>query len=152
MKKGWGGVGPAAEGAGLARGHGGAVAAAEPDPFYLCHGAAAAAPDALHSGPDRSLPLPARAGSNERAPLAGPAGARVGIEGEWPRPRLTVGPSPAPPFCARWRWLWLGRAPLLLLVNLLLLPAVPPSLTPRLLAPRLLVCRWRPPLPNRRFF
>lgn len=106
------------------------MAAAEPDPFTFATGRWRRRRTLCIVG--RAAPLPSLPAPGEvsRLPLTGRAGVRVGAEGEWPRPRLTVGPSPAPPFCSRRRWFWLGWALLLLLLSFLL-PAVPPSLTSR---------------------
>lgn len=145
LKKGRDGLGPAAEGAGLPRGHGGALAAAEPDPFTFATGRRRRRPLCI-VGRAAPLPSPPVPGEASGLPLTGPAGVRVGAEGEWPRPRLTVGPSPAPPFCSQRRWFWLSWAPLRLL-----LPGVPSSLALQLHGPSLPVCRWLPPRPYGRF-
>lgn len=82
LKKGRGGLGPAAEGAVLARGHGGAAAAAEPDPFTFATGRRRRRQPLCIVGRAAPLPSPPAAGGASGLPLSGLAGTRVGAEGD----------------------------------------------------------------------
>lgn len=93
------------------RGHGGAVSAAEPDLFTFATGRQRRRGTLCIVGRAAPFPSPPAPGAASGPPLTGLSGARVGTEGEWPRPRLAAGPPPAPPFCSPWRGLWRGRTP-----------------------------------------